>query len=102
MMEHFQNLLSMVMVCNYSVMEIIIRANTRWGVFMEKEGMYGIMVHNMMVILQKDVAMVQVDGNQIKLTMINTLVNTKMIKNQAKGNIHGIMAQFMKDISLMI
>jgi hypothetical protein len=51
MMEHFQNLLSMVMVCNYSVMEIIIRANTRWGVFMEKEGMYGIMVHNMMVIL---------------------------------------------------
>jgi hypothetical protein len=34
--------------------------------------------------------------------MINTLANTKMIKNQAKGNILGAIAQFMKEILLMI
>jgi hypothetical protein len=34
--------------------------------------------------------------------MINTLANTKMIKKQAKDNILGAMAQFMKESLLMI
>lgn len=92
----------MVMDCNYLIMAIIIRENTRWDVFMVKDDIYGKMVHRMMVILSKDVGTVQVDGNQIKINMINTLANTKMIKNQAKGNILGPIAQFMKEILLMI
>lgn len=92
----------MVTDCNYLVMAIIIKVNIRWGVFMVKGDMYGRMVHHMMVILWKDVDKVQVDGNQIKLNMINTLANTKMIKKQAKDNILGAMAQFMKESLLMI
>lgn len=92
----------MVMDCNYLIMAIIIREYTRWDVFMVEDDIYGKMVHRMMVILSKDVGTVQVDGNQIKINMINTLANTKMIKNQAKGNILGAMAQFMKEILLMI
>lgn len=92
----------MAMVYNYLIMEIIIKANIKWVDFMVKVVMFGKMVHHMMVILYKDVVKEQVDGNLIKLNMIYILGSIKVIKNQEKDNIHGIMVQFIKDNLLMI
>lgn len=88
----------MAMGCNCSAMEIITKVSIRLVGFMVKAGTLGKMGLLMMELLWKGVGRVLADGNQVKASSMFILVNTKTIRNQEKGNTHGIMGQYIKDI----
>lgn len=88
----------MAMDYSYLAMEITIKGNIKQVDFMEKEDMYGKMGHHMMEHLWMVVEKELENGNLVKMTVMSTLDNIKMIKNQVKANTHGTMVQFTKDI----
>jgi hypothetical protein len=75
-------------------MVIFTKANINRENFMAMENTYGKLVQCMMVNLPTDQEMELANGNQIKPNSISLLANIKMIKNQEKESIFGIMVLY--------
>lgn len=87
--------LSMDMDVNCLIQVIFIKANTNRIDFMEMVSIYGKMALLIKGILLTEREMAEEGGNQIQQGTILILGNIRMIKNQAKANIFGIMVASM-------